>query len=458
VAGAPPGFGAPPWAYVPPPGYEGSAAAGEQAYFEGSAAAGGQPYYEAPPAFDAPPPAFDAPPYYEAPPPAFDAPPYYEAPPPAFDAPPYYEAPPPAADAQRYYEAPPPAADMQRYYEAPPPAADMQRYYEAPPPGYSPPPGYNARPGHNARPSLYTPPRYETAPPAASKKHDRTPPKRGAAPASQKKSRAGILAVVLSLGSILVIFGILIALFYVNQVAPGSGGYVIEPARPAPPANQPPDTARISLDMPGSGGEFIVNGETEFLFMPDTSGTWELFTKTYGDSDPFLELRGMSGNLLMFDDDSGGGFDARMVVDLLNSQQYTILAGSLAYGSCSFTLYVNLMDQSTSAPAGETTEEWGDGGLIPGSGGEFRVVGETVFVFVPDDPGPWIFLTSNCGNSDPYLSLYNAEGELLASNDDGGGDGVNSLITIELEAGASYFLIAEFYHGTGSYDLTVALE
>ncbi|MCL2044977.1 MAG: S1C family serine protease [Oscillospiraceae bacterium] len=77
-------------------------------------------------------------------------------------------------------------------------------------------------------------------------------------------------------------------------------------------------------------------------------------------------------------------------------------------------------------------------------GEEVLVTDQTVYKFTPNQDGVWIFVTSENGNDDPVLYLYNANGNLIAVNDDGVGD-FNAIIFRHLEAGNTYYIEASFY-------------
>jgi len=84
-----------------------------------------------------------------------------------------------------------------------------------------------------------------------------------------------------------------------------------------------------------------------------------------------------------------------------------------------------------------------------------RVVRETEFVFTPNHTGYWVIYTFNrTGATDPYLWLMDANGNIIAQDDDGG-EGLNALIKIYLEAGTPYTIRAGYFAGGGEYTLAV---
>jgi hypothetical protein len=83
-----------------------------------------------------------------------------------------------------------------------------------------------------------------------------------------------------------------------------------------------------------------------------------------------------------------------------------------------------------------------------------RVSGTTLFTFTPPETGMYHFETTN-NTGDPLLEITNAAGQQIARDDDGG-EGLNSLIRVQLTAGQTYTVNARFFStGTGAYDLNV---
>jgi len=195
-------------------------------------------------------------------------------------------------------------------------------------------------------------------------------------------------------------------------------------------------------EISGVGGSVRVDGQTEFLFTPSQSGTWEFLTTDNGNSDPLLEIYAPNGNKIAEDDDGGDGYNSMIRIELQAGVTYTVNArfwGSTSSGS--YTLYVTNLDSAYE---------------IPSEGGSLRVDGQTEFMFTPNQSGNWEFVTSENGNSDPYLEIYGPNGNLIAEDDDSG-DGRNALILVELQAGVTYRVNARFWAGgSGSFTLHVA--
>jgi len=208
-----------------------------------------------------------------------------------------------------------------------------------------------------------------------------------------------------------------------------------------------PSEAASSSSIPAGGGTVQVRGETEFEFTPNQSGLWEIFTHDNGGDDPVMEILDSDGDYIDFDDDSGDGYNARIVTRLQSGTTYTIRVWFYMSdtGVCSLTA------RSSSAPTA-TDSIGGDGGVV-------QVVGNTTFSFTPNASGTWEFRTSDSGNTDPYLELISSSGDILAQDDDGAvyGDDAdyNAMIVYHLEAGITYLLAAKtYFEGGGNYTLT----
>lgn len=76
------------------------------------------------------------------------------------------------------------------------------------------------------------------------------------------------------------------------------------------------------------------------------------------------------------------------------------------------------------------------------------------FKFVPAKSGTYKFYSSNNSSSDPKCDLLDANGNTLASNDDGALN-YNFSITYACTGGTTYYIKAYLYSNTGSYTLNV---
>jgi len=190
--------------------------------------------------------------------------------------------------------------------------------------------------------------------------------------------------------------------------------------------------------LPTSGNTNI-RGDTMFSFTPNRTGLWTLQTSDNGLSDPYIIIDEPGGGFFATDDDSAGGLNALLSVFLVEGRSYIVYVGFISSSeSCRLSV-------SSTAPT-----------TVPASGGTFNVNGDTVYVFTPGSAGFWDIRTSNSGDFDPFLYLFDSSGDFLDDDDDGAG-GLNALISTHLNAGSTYYILATSYDdGAHVYTLTVA--
>ena len=177
------------------------------------------------------------------------------------------------------------------------------------------------------------------------------------------------------------------------------------------------------------GGGYITGISDDFLFIPEHIGPWS------------IQLLGTPGWFLLGISDPSESLR-------LSESALPVISLHLAAG-----VEYTITTRSGNAIHVSPTYE-----IHPPHGGTHimrRVVREAEFSFIPAETGYWVIFTSdNTGTTDPYLWLIDAEGNIVASNDDGG-EGFNSLIKIFLEAGTEYIIRAGFFAGEGTYILNV---
>ena len=189
--------------------------------------------------------------------------------------------------------------------------------------------------------------------------------------------------------------------------------------------------------IPGSGGSVQVGEQTAFPFTPGSTGFWRFETSNNIGCDPFLRLDDDSGNTIAEDDDGGGGLNALIVAYLVEGKRYTIHAEFVDVEGGGYTLQVTKMGIPDAISAGDTA-----------------VSGHTMFTFTPESSGEWTIRTLDNVDCDPMLWLYDESGNLIAMDDDSGGD-LNALITAHLEQGEQYIIRAGFFGPQGTYTLRV---
>jgi len=207
-----------------------------------------------------------------------------------------------------------------------------------------------------------------------------------------------------------------------------------------PEPEETPESPPIELEqgeIPGEGGTVRANAATIFTFTPDEDGVWIFNTSENGDSDPMLTMLNPDGEIIAQNDDGMGDYNA-IVYDLLHAgMQYSII----------LSFYDDLPGSAS------VTAKLAD--VIPAGGGDIEVAAPQIYSFIPDRSGTWEFRTSDNGESDPFLELYDSDINKIGEDDDSGED-YNAFMTVELEAGQTYYLVAEFYgYGPVTYKLSI---
>lgn len=161
------------------------------------------------------------------------------------------------------------------------------------------------------------------------------------------------------------------------------------------------------------------------------------------DLDPLLVLRGPG--LEEYDDDSGAGLDARLV-RVLEPGEYTIEASAATGGAGLFSLSLaaEAVPEGTGGgplAVGETLERT----LLPDATDRYTVTVETAGEYVID-------MASS--QFDSWLQLFDAGGDEIASDDDGGG-ALDARIRTHLEPG-THVISASSISGGGRYRISIS--
>jgi len=146
---------------------------------------------------------------------------------------------------------------------------------------------------------------------------------------------------------------------------------------------------------------------TEFLFGPDT---------VYSKVDTILDFH-----------ETDDGFIGHTI------EFNMLFGGNLSTSSADETDFHGV-------PSGEPDANY-DITPIPAGGGILSVDSDTIFWFIPDSSGSWEFLTSDNGESDPFIVIFDSDGNIIAEDDDSG-DGLNAHVTVDLEEGLTYIVFA----------------
>jgi len=193
------------------------------------------------------------------------------------------------------------------------------------------------------------------------------------------------------------------------------------------------DGRRIS----SSGGNVRLGNDNVFLFTPEEMGSWSF--QLTDDSGSWLELSVTDMPSSFWINDWN---HAIISMHLDPSTDYVIEAFS-GWGAENTTLHVS-----------PTYEMRLSGSQTHAAR---RITRETEFAFTPETTGYWLIYTTNpTGATDPMLWLHDEKGTVVAHDDDGG-NGLNAMIKMRLQAGHSYTIRAGFFAGAGEYLLHVRL-
>ena len=94
-----------------------------------------------------------------------------------------------------------------------------------------------------------------------------------------------------------------------------------------------------------------------------------------------------------------------------------------------------------------------EGVLTLGAG--VSVEAKTLYAFTPEQSGIYCFYSAHEGNSDPYMTLLDADKKYLAESDDDGGE-LNFELHYEMTAGTTYYVEADTCSNKFPYELYVA--
>jgi hypothetical protein len=209
------------------------------------------------------------------------------------------------------------------------------------------------------------------------------------------------------------------------------------------------DTGLVTLTVTGalqaSGGGPLTLGKTQVgTLKPGRSHTWS-FAGAAGqivtiglnsiDFDTFLELRNSQGVILAENDDSAGGSNSTIGLFALPADDaYTVIARSANPDSGGdYDLSVKPVEV---APGG--------GALTPDKPTQALLVpGQSDIWLVEARTGSLMTVTLQSEQMDTYLELYGPDGELVAEDDDSGGDLNAALLDISIPVDGEYRLVVK---------------
>jgi serine protease Do len=227
------------------------------------------------------------------------------------------------------------------------------------------------------------------------------------------------------------------------------------------------DAEQVELDGPEILGNLdnkdnilpVDNSFYDIYAFEGTAGQQVTIEMTSDEIDSYLILLNADGSELAQDDDSGGDKNAKITITLPTDGTYTFLANSYEAGQSGnyqLTLATAIPTLPSLLPSGQT--------LIEESG----ILEETDAILPSDNSlydeykfegvaGQSVTIRLESEDFNPYVALLDANGQLLAENDDVTPTDTNAVITITLPTAGQYRVVVNAYKptGRGEYRLTV---
>ncbi|MBP7584966.1 MAG: PPC domain-containing protein [Spirochaetes bacterium] len=163
--------------------------------------------------------------------------------------------------------------------------------------------------------------------------------------------------------------------------------------------------------------------------------------------DPFLTLISSAKGVVARDDDGGGETNAK-ITGMLEAGRYYIALTSYTKTGGGYTVSLERKDVPPPVDAMITVGDRRQGAILyPGQRDRYTFTVASAVTLT---------LNALADNSrlDTFLELYDAQGVMLNSDDDGGG-GTNSMIRMRFEAGTYSVVVRSYNNTTGAYVLAV---
>lgn len=246
----------------------------------------------------------------------------------------------------------------------------------------------------------------------------------------------------------------------VRDYSTGTGRYTVSAATPDDYTATTATTGRVVVNAPTpASGAIERNSDRDWFAVTLTAGTaYQLRasrTEINGLADPYLTLYGRSGSVIATNNNSGG--DNNALIRFTPTVSGTYYLGARGYATTDrggYTVAANTADDHGATP--ETAGQVATTGTA--TSGAIERVGDQDWYAVTLNGGTTYSLRLNRattgGLSDPYLSLYNVQGDLIAENDDGGANGNALLVYTNLTSGTYYLGVRDYGQGTGNYRLS----
>lgn len=206
------------------------------------------------------------------------------------------------------------------------------------------------------------------------------------------------------------------------------------------------------------------------LFSVSAPSDVRLEAEGRGSGDPLIELYDAAGNSIGFDDDGGGDTSSRLETFLspgnycltMASYDNTPMTGTVRIGRLDHEPLTTGVSNGGGAVAGagcESAVPLGNGSLngqlMSGISQTNSITGTPAYGFSLDAPA-MITVTAENESADPVLSLLDANGIVLAENDDF--DGLNSRIDMSTPLAAGEYCISLSALSDGNAPVTVTVS
>jgi hypothetical protein len=190
----------------------------------------------------------------------------------------------------------------------------------------------------------------------------------------------------------------------------------------------------------------IGSGDTDRWTLAGQEGRFVVSVTPEGDFDPTVEVHEVGGESLGEDDDSLGGRGSQLTVTLSSGTTYEIdVEGFNDDTSGDYELLVSQIEvDAGTLVTGETVR----GAVGPEGVVRYRYVG----------PGREVSISVNAVSRgfDPRVTVFGPDRQELGSDDDGGVEGLDSLLVLEIPAGQEVVVeVTEFSGDPGAFNIGV---
>ena len=207
-----------------------------------------------------------------------------------------------------------------------------------------------------------------------------------------------------------------------------------------------------SVNCPSTtSGAINFAGDWDFFSVVLTGQTL-LTTYTTGSTDTYGYLYDSAGNIIAQDDDSGAGYNFRILESVGAGTYYIAVKHYSSSGTGTYTLYVDCTVDDHGNDTGSATSI----SCNSTTSGDIETGGDLDYFQL--NVGTGVITAYTEGSTDTYGYLYDSAGNIIAQDDDSGA-GYNFRILESVGAGTYYIAVKHYSSsGTGTYTLYVDCE